>query len=128
VLTVVEHDEELLGRQLLEESILRRSHGLVVDPETSGDRGCDQASVPDGSKLDETHARRVPVGKQMAKLHAEPRLAAARGPHQGDQAEAFDDPHQFAGVGFTADEPSQQATTALDHGMLDQFRPLTSTN
>ena len=118
VFAVVEHQEDPLGGQLLDESVLRRSQGLVVDPETGGDRGCHQAFVPHGCELDEAHTRRIPIGEPGGQFHAEPGLPAARRPHEGHQPDAIEHPHQFAGVRVTTDEPSQQATTALDHDML----------
>ena len=119
VLTVVEHHEEPLGGQLRDESVLRRSQRLVVDSETGGDGGYHRTPVPDGCQLDETHPRGIPVGQPMAHLQTEPRLAAAWRPHQGDQPDAIDDPHQFAGIPVTASQPGQQATpTAVDRGML----------
>jgi hypothetical protein len=94
VLTVVEHDQEFLRAQVIDELVHERprdlpahaERGAFPDPHGRRQRLRDQSGVGDGLKFGQPHAVGEGPDEGPRRLERQPGLAAAPGPGQGHQA------------------------------------------
>ena len=95
VLAVVEDDEDVLGREDLQERVEHWTPGLLSYPECMGDRGLNCVAVGDCRQLDKPHAVARPIEKFGCHLKGETGLAGSTGAGERDEPGGLDECSQL---------------------------------
>ena len=106
LLEVVEHEQELLVAQVLDQRLERALARLLAQAERLRDRRHDELRLADRRELDEGRAVREPLAHAGGELEREPGLAGAAGADQRQQAHVVAR-EQLAGLGELALAPDE---------------------
>jgi hypothetical protein len=108
VLEVVQNDQQVPLAQLVDQVLHQGPVPGVLQPDALGDCRWHQPRIPHRRQRNEVHPVGIVSGYLRGKRDAQPCLAAATRPGQGDQETALEQPSRLRKLAFPADEAGER--------------------